>query len=147
MAMRVIAQVSEHRSATERFEDERERMRQRDADDRLVEKRRRQEAKARKKARAREAEEDQGAGGAVVTLRSPAASDDCSSSDVEDSEDVGPVEPMNKRRRKSGAYVGMVDAGGSGSDSGSEGSPEPQQQSTVKRMSVAEQEALALTLL
>lgn len=147
MAFAPTAQDPEHRSAAERFEDERVRMQQRDADDRLVEKRRRQEAKARKKAKARDAEEDLGAAGAAVTLRTPTSSDDGRSSGAEDAEDVGRVEPMNKRRRTSGAYAGMVDDGDSASGSGSRGSPPPQQQPALKRMSVAEQEALALTLL
>lgn len=136
----LLVQEPENRSAIERFQDERERMRQRDAEDRVVEKRKRQEARARKKAKAREAEKDTGLGGAAVTL-GPAASGDSGSSGEADMEEA---EAGTKRRRMSAAYRGM--AGSDGEGSGLEGSPEAGQPA-LQSMSVAEQEALALRLL
>lgn len=137
-----LVQEPEARSAIERFQDERERMRQRDAEDRVVEKRKRQEARARKKAKAREAEDDPGPGGAAVTLGLADSGDSGSSGEA----DMEEPEVGTKRRRMSAAYRGMAGSDGEGAGSGSEGSPEAGQPA-LQSMSVAEQEALALRLL
>lgn len=117
-------------------------MRQRDEEDRQVEKRKRQEARARKKARLREAQDGEAVAGATVTLG--AGSDGTSSEQAEDA--VAP-DPQTKRRRVTAAYRGMLGDDASQSDSGSREFPETDYEPSMNMMSLAEQEALALRLL
>lgn len=140
-------QGPKHNSASQRFESERERMRQRDDEDRQLEKRKRQEARARKKAKAREAEQETDGEEAVVTLGDPGDtvntdhSDGGSGTECDSANDAGPT-PTAKRRRVTAAYRGMADT-----DTSSAESDQPQQHAAVGKMSVAEQESLALRLL